>query len=117
VSAPTVAQYVVARLAALGVRHVFGVPGDYAFRFNDAIEENPDLTWAGNANELNAAYAADGYARVRCRNLVYYLRSRRAQCAQWRDGLKSRGATSLSSRGTTQHPTAESGTDHPPRPR
>ncbi|MGK4579125.1 hypothetical protein [Kitasatospora sp. HPMI-4] len=28
---PTVAQYAVQRLAALGIEHVFGVPGDYAF--------------------------------------------------------------------------------------
>ena len=28
---PTVAEYVVDRLAHLGIEHVFGVPGDYAF--------------------------------------------------------------------------------------
>ncbi len=61
---PTVAQYVVQRLAALGIRHVFGVPGDYSFPFDGAIEQNPDLTFVNSANELNAAYAADGYARV-----------------------------------------------------
>ncbi len=62
---PTVAEYVVRRLAALGIEHTFGVPGDYAFSFDDAIEASPDVRWIGNANELNAAYAADGYARVR----------------------------------------------------
>lgn len=62
---PTVAEYAVARLAALGISHVFGVPGDYSFPFNDAIEANADLTWVASANELNAAYSADGYARVR----------------------------------------------------
>lgn len=63
-SVPTVAEYVIARLASLGIGHVFGVPGDYAFPFDDAIEASPDLEWVGCANELNAAYAADGYARV-----------------------------------------------------
>ncbi|GAA1991004.1 alpha-keto acid decarboxylase family protein [Kitasatospora viridis] len=62
---PTVAQYVVQRLAALGIEHVFGVPGDFAFAFDQAIEANKQVTWVGSANELNAAYAADGYARVR----------------------------------------------------
>jgi indolepyruvate decarboxylase len=62
---PTVAEYAVQRLAALGIEHVFGVPGDYAFAFNQAIEANKQVTWVGNANELNAAYAADGYARIR----------------------------------------------------
>ncbi len=61
----TVAQYAIERLAALGIEHVFGVPGDYAFAFDQAIEASGRVTWVGDANELNAAYAADGYARVR----------------------------------------------------
>jgi indolepyruvate decarboxylase len=63
-SAPTVAEYVVNRLADLGIDRVFGVPGDYAFPFDDAIEACDRLKWIACANELNAAYAADGYARV-----------------------------------------------------
>lgn len=63
-STPTVAEYVVNRLAALGIDRVFGVPGDYAFPFDDAIEKCDRLGWVSCANELNAAYAADGYARV-----------------------------------------------------
>jgi indolepyruvate decarboxylase len=63
-SSPTVAQYVVNRLADLGIDCVFGVPGDYAFPFDDAIEECDRLQWVACANELNAAYAADGYARI-----------------------------------------------------
>lgn len=31
----------------------------------DKIYEVPGMRWAGNANELNAAYAADGYARIK----------------------------------------------------
>jgi indolepyruvate decarboxylase len=60
---PTVAQYAIQRLADLGIKHVFGLPGDYAFAVNDAVEKVPEVTWVGCANELNAAYAADGYAR------------------------------------------------------
>lgn len=60
----TVAEYVVNRLADLGVDRVFGVPGDYSFPFDDAIEANERLQWIVCANELNAAYAADGYARI-----------------------------------------------------
>lgn len=62
---PTVAQYALARLAQLGIDRIFGVPGDYAFAIDDAAEKVPGLSWVGCANELNAAYAADGYARVR----------------------------------------------------
>ncbi len=47
----------------LNVGHVFGVPGDYNLRFLDFIEESKELEWIGNCNELNASYAADGYAR------------------------------------------------------
>jgi len=62
---PTVAQYTLARLAQLGIDRIFGVPGDYAFAIDDAAEQVPGLSWVSCANELNAAYAADGYARVR----------------------------------------------------
>ena len=62
---PSVAEYTLRRLAALGIDKVFGVPGDYAFSVNDAVEVIDGLGWVGCANELNAAYAADGYARLR----------------------------------------------------
>ncbi len=64
-SHPTVAEYVIQRLAALGIDRVFGLPGDYSFPIDDAIETTPGIQWVLCANELNAAYAADGYARVR----------------------------------------------------
>ncbi len=53
------------RLKEIGVDDVFGVAGDYAFPVNDAIVEDPALNWIACCNELNAAYAADGYARTR----------------------------------------------------
>lgn len=64
-SNPSVALYVAQRLSDLGIEHVFGVPGDYAFAFDDAVELCPKLKWIASANELNAAYEADGYARIR----------------------------------------------------
>lgn len=62
---PSVAEYLVSRLAALGIDKAFGVPGDYAFPINDAFENSADIDWVGCTNELNAAYAADGYAKVK----------------------------------------------------
>lgn len=44
--------------------HLFGVPGDYNLQFLDHVIDHPTLRWVGCANELNAAYAADGYARM-----------------------------------------------------
>jgi indolepyruvate decarboxylase len=56
----SVAEYIVERLAAEGVRHCFGVAGDYVFPVCDAVDSNALVKWIGCANELNAAYAADG---------------------------------------------------------
>ncbi|KAI9672839.1 MAG: hypothetical protein M1831_000275 [Alyxoria varia] len=60
------------RIHQTGVRSVMGVPGDFNLNFLDYIYEiqgdsdgQAGLTWIGNSNELNAAYAADGYARAR----------------------------------------------------
>ncbi len=63
--ATTVIDYIVQRIADEGVEHCFGVPGDYAFPVGDAVDRNPNIKWIGCSNELNASYAADGYARVR----------------------------------------------------
>lgn len=59
-----VAQYLFTRLHQLGLRAVHGVPGDFNLTLLDYIEP-AGLDWVGNANELNAGYAADGYGRVR----------------------------------------------------
>ncbi|RDJ27028.1 alpha-keto acid decarboxylase family protein [Bosea caraganae] len=61
----TVIQHVLSRLHDIGVSDVFGVPGDYSFAVSDAVCDDPRLRWIGCCNELNAAYAADGYARIK----------------------------------------------------
>ena len=52
------------RLHQYGVHHLHGVPGDYSLPFLKHIKESP-VKWIGNCNELNAGYAADGYARMK----------------------------------------------------
>ncbi|MCJ1470293.1 Pyruvate decarboxylase 1 [Pseudocyphellaria aurata] len=59
-----VAEYLFRRLHQVGVRGVHGVPGDYNLVALDYIPK-VGLNWIGNTNELNAGYAADGYARVK----------------------------------------------------
>src|SRR5271165_5782126 len=61
----SVADYIVQRIADEGIEHCFGVAGDYLFPMCNAVERSPKIKWIGCANELNAAYAADGYARIR----------------------------------------------------
>ena len=64
VKAVSVADYIVERLAAEGIDHCFGVAGDYAFPICNAVDSSAKVKWIGCSNELNASYAADGYARV-----------------------------------------------------
>ena len=60
-----VADYLVQELHKLGIEDFFGLPGDYNFNILYAIGDNPNVNWIGCTNELNAGYAADGYARVK----------------------------------------------------
>ena len=65
VGAASVADYIVERLAEEGIEHCFGVAGDYAFPMCNAVDGSAKVKWIGCSNELNASYAADGYARIR----------------------------------------------------
>ncbi|KAI1131423.1 thiamine diphosphate-binding protein [Nemania abortiva] len=58
------AEYLFTRLKQLGIGAVHGVPGDFNLTLLDYVEP-AGLQWVGNANELNAGYAADGYARIK----------------------------------------------------
>src|SRR5690606_22819310 len=59
-----IGQYLNQRLQELGIQYIFGVPGDFTLSYSEQIEIDPKLECIGNCNELNAAYAADGYARL-----------------------------------------------------
>lgn len=59
----TLGQYLIDRLHDLGVRHVFGIPGDYVLAFYKMVEESP-IELVGTTTELAAGYAADAYARI-----------------------------------------------------
>ncbi|KAF2796696.1 pyruvate decarboxylase [Melanomma pulvis-pyrius CBS 109.77] len=53
------------KIRALGVQSVMGVPGDMNLELLDYMKSVDGLRWVGNANELNAAYAADAYCRIK----------------------------------------------------
>ena len=59
------AAYIFHRLRQLGISHIFGCPGDFNLNFLDHLYAVPSMKWIGTCNELNGAYAADGYARER----------------------------------------------------
>jgi pyruvate decarboxylase len=60
----TVGKYLATRFEQIGVKHYFMVPGDYNLVLLDELLTNTNLEQIGCCNELNAAYAAEGYARV-----------------------------------------------------
>jgi indolepyruvate decarboxylase len=59
-----VSQYLLARLKEQGVDHVFGIPGDFILPFFQEMVGS-DVSHIAACNELNAGYAADGYARLK----------------------------------------------------
>ncbi len=60
----TVGDFLLRRLQEAGVGHLFGVPGDFNLELLQQNEDGGYLTWVGTCSELNASYAADGYARL-----------------------------------------------------
>jgi len=60
----TVADYLTTRLAQLGVKHLFAIPGDYLFGFLNCVDASGQIERIGTSNELVAGHAADAYARM-----------------------------------------------------
>ena len=61
----TVAGTLVEALHANGVREVFGIPGDFALPFFDALERMPLIPLYTLSNEPSLGFAADASARMR----------------------------------------------------
>jgi indolepyruvate decarboxylase len=59
-----IGDFLLCRLEEAGVRHLFGVPGDYNLELLQQLQDTGTLQWIGTCSELNASYAADGYARL-----------------------------------------------------
>jgi indolepyruvate decarboxylase len=63
-TSPSIGEYLIQRLYAHGVRHVFGIPGDYVLGFYDQLQKSK-LRIINTCDEQGAGFAADAYARVR----------------------------------------------------
>ncbi|XP_023004099.1 pyruvate decarboxylase 1-like [Cucurbita maxima] len=61
----TAGSHLARRLVEIGVKDVFFVPGDFNLTLLDHLISDPELNLIGCCNELNAGYAADGYARAK----------------------------------------------------
>lgn len=60
---PTIGSAVIERLHQLGVRHIFGIPGDYVLSLYQLIDASP-IQHVGTTREDCAGFAADAYARI-----------------------------------------------------
>src|SRR5215475_11112725 len=60
----SIGNFLLRRLKEAGIRHIFGVPGDYNLGLMQQLEDRGEPAWIGNCNELNASYATDAYARI-----------------------------------------------------
>ena len=60
----SIGSFLLRRVQEAGIRHIFGVPGDYNLELLQQLQDAGALKWVGTCNELNASYAADGYARL-----------------------------------------------------
>jgi TPP-dependent 2-oxoacid decarboxylase len=63
-NSPSIGEYLIQRLYEHGVRHVFGIPGDYVLGFYDLLSKSK-LQVINTCDEQGAGFAADAYARVR----------------------------------------------------
>jgi TPP-dependent 2-oxoacid decarboxylase len=60
----TVGEYLIQRLYEHGIRHIFGIPGDYVLGFCKQLEQSK-IKFINTCDEQGAGFAADAYARVR----------------------------------------------------
>jgi indolepyruvate decarboxylase len=60
----SIGNFLLRRLQEVGIKHIFGVPGDYNLELMQQLEDRGEPAWIGNCNELNASYATDAYARI-----------------------------------------------------
>ncbi|KUL29422.1 alpha-keto acid decarboxylase family protein [Actinoplanes awajinensis] len=61
----TVGRYLVDRLRELGLGHLFSIAGDYSIEWVNRYVQQSQIEVIEEVNELNAGFAADGYARIR----------------------------------------------------
>jgi Pyruvate decarboxylase and related thiamine pyrophosphate-requiring enzymes len=60
---PSIGEYLIRKIRDNGVRHVFGVPGDYVLNFYAMLSKSP-LEVINTCDEQGAGFAADAYARM-----------------------------------------------------
>ena len=74
---PTIGEYLLRKLESYGIKHIFGIPGDYVLRFYKLIEQSP-IQHVGMTRE-DAAWLRSGCLRTHKRDgcCLCYLLCRR----------------------------------------
>lgn len=62
---PSVADFLIERIEHAGIKHVFGVPGDYVLNFYKKLSDDDNIEVVGCTDEAHAGFAANAYARVK----------------------------------------------------
>jgi acetolactate synthase-1/2/3 large subunit len=73
VEVPTLGESLLARLAAHGVRHVFGIPGVHNVELYRGFSSTPGVRHITPRHEQGAGFMADGYARATGRPGVCFV--------------------------------------------
>ncbi len=60
----SVGSFLIERLYDCGVRHIFGVPGDFVLGFYQQLIQSNKLKVINTCDEQGAGFAADAYARI-----------------------------------------------------
>ena len=77
----TVGRYLVDRLHQLGLEHLFSIAGDYSIDWVNRYVTPSGIQLIEEVNEVNAGYAADGYARLKGIGALCVTYSAGALCA------------------------------------
>ncbi|EST35061.1 alpha-keto acid decarboxylase family protein [Streptomyces roseochromogenus] len=77
----TVGQYLIDRLRQLGLEHLFSIAGDYSIEWLNRYVTPSSIEIIEEVNEVNAGYAADGYARLKGIGALCVTYSAGALCA------------------------------------
>jgi len=77
----TVGRYLVDRLRQLGLAHLFSIAGDYSIEWLNRYVTPSGIEIIEEVNEVNAGYAADGYARLKGIGALCVTYSAGALCA------------------------------------
>ena len=62
---PSISDFLLDRIEHAGIKHIFGVPGDYVLNFYKKLSDKENIDLVNCTDEAHAGFAANSYARVK----------------------------------------------------